>query len=48
VLGRLALDPEAVGLLGGAWSGRLEKSLLIRSARELAGKLDKTLSDTMS
>lgn len=44
VLGRLAVDPEAVGLLGGAWSGRLEKSLLIRSARELAGKLDKALS----
>lgn len=45
VLGRLAYDPEAVGLLGGGWSGRLEKSLLIRSARELAGKLDKVLSD---
>ena len=43
VLGRLAVDPEAVGLLGGAWSGRLERSLLIRSARELAGKLDKVL-----
>jgi hypothetical protein len=43
VLGRLADDPEAVGLLGGAWSGRLEKSLLVRSARDLAGKLDKAL-----
>jgi hypothetical protein len=47
VLGRLAVDPEAVGLLGGAWSGRLEKSLLIRSARELAAKLDKALPDPM-
>lgn len=47
VLGRLAVDPEAVGLLGGAWSGRLEKSLLIRSARQLATELDKVLPDAV-
>lgn len=45
VLGRLAYDPEAVGMLGGAWSSRLERSLLIRSARELASKLDRALTD---
>jgi MinD-like ATPase involved in chromosome partitioning or flagellar assembly len=40
VLGRLALDPEGVQLLGAGRTGRLEKSLFLRSARELARKLD--------
>jgi hypothetical protein len=39
VLGRIALDPKGAGMLTGEWVGRLDKSLLIRSAREVAAKL---------
>jgi hypothetical protein len=39
VLGGLALDPKGAELLGGGWGGRLDRSLLIRSAREVAGEL---------
>ncbi|WP_019634991.1 hypothetical protein [Actinomadura atramentaria] len=39
VLGGLALDPKGAELLGGRWGGRLDRSLLIRSAREAAGTL---------
>lgn len=39
VLGGLALDPKGAELLSGRWGGRLERSLLIRSAREVAGDL---------
>jgi hypothetical protein len=39
VLGGLALDPKGAGLLSGSWGGRLDRSLLIRSAREVAGEL---------
>jgi hypothetical protein len=39
VIGRIALDPRGAGLLAGEWVGRLDRSLLIRSAREIAAKL---------
>ncbi|WP_246053223.1 hypothetical protein [Actinocorallia herbida] len=39
VLGGLAYDPKGAQMLRGQWGGRLDKSLLIRSARELAGNL---------
>ena len=39
VLGGLAYDPKGAEMLRGQWGGRLDKSLLIRSARELAGGL---------
>jgi hypothetical protein len=39
VVGGFAFDPKGAELLRGQWGGRLDKSLLIRSARELAGIL---------
>jgi hypothetical protein len=39
VLGRVALDPKGAGLLSGEWIGRLDKSLLVRSVRQIAGQL---------
>ncbi|WP_242889199.1 hypothetical protein [Actinomadura litoris] len=39
VLGGLALDPKGAELLSGRWGGRLDRSLLIRSAREVAADL---------
>ncbi len=39
VLGGLALDPKGADLLSGRWGGRLDRSLLIRSAREVAADL---------
>ena len=39
VLGRLAYDPKGAGMLAGEWAGRLDKSLLVRSARDVAGRL---------
>lgn len=44
VLGRFAHDREAVGLLSGTWSGRLDRTLLVRSARELAVDLANRLT----
>ncbi|WP_225992896.1 hypothetical protein [Actinomadura rudentiformis] len=44
VLGGLALDPKGAELLAGSWGGRLDRSLLIRSAREVAGELVGRLS----
>jgi hypothetical protein len=38
-VGGLAYDPKGAELLGGQWGGRLDRSLLIRTARELAGRL---------
>ncbi|GGK65803.1 hypothetical protein Sme01_23900 [Sphaerisporangium melleum] len=35
----LAYDPKGAELLKGQWGGRLDRSLLIRTARELAGRL---------
>ncbi len=39
VLGRIAYDPIGAGTLAGEWSDRLSRSLLMRSARDVAGKL---------
>lgn len=38
-VGGLAHDPKGAELLRGQWGGRLDRSLLIRTARELAGRL---------
>lgn len=39
VLGRIAYDPAGAGMITGEWVGRLDKSLLIRSARDVAGRV---------
>lgn len=39
VLGGLALDPKGAQMLSGRWGGRLDRSLLIRSARQIAADL---------
>jgi hypothetical protein len=39
VLGGIAFEPRSAQLLRGEWGGRLDKSLLIRTAREVAGQL---------
>ena len=44
VLGRIALDPKGAGMLSGEWVGRLDKSLLVRSTRDIAGQLSKRLA----
>ncbi|WP_051713087.1 hypothetical protein [Spirillospora albida] len=46
VLGGLALDPKGAELLSGGWGGRLDRSLLIRSAREVAADLIGRLAAT--
>jgi hypothetical protein len=35
----LARDPRGAGLLSGTWGGKLDRTLLLRSAREVAGQL---------
>jgi MinD-like ATPase involved in chromosome partitioning or flagellar assembly len=44
VLGRVALDPKGAGMLSGEWVGRLDKSLLVRSTRDIAGQLARHLA----
>lgn len=39
VLGGLAYDPQSAEALCGEWGGHLNRSMLIRTARELAGRL---------
>jgi hypothetical protein len=39
VLGGIAFEPRSAELLRGEWGGRLDKSLLIRTAREVVGEL---------
>ena len=39
VIGRIAYDPKGAGMLTGEWVGRLDKSLLVRSARDVAARL---------
>lgn len=39
VLGGFAMDPKGAEMLRGQWGGRLDRSLLIRSARQIAGEL---------
>src|SRR6266487_3906785 len=43
VLGGLADEPKSADLLGGEWGGKLDKSLLIRTAREIAAHLAEQL-----
>jgi hypothetical protein len=39
VLGGLAYEPRSAEQLRGEWGGRLDRSLLIRTARDLAGRI---------
>jgi hypothetical protein len=39
VLGGLADEPRSADLLRGEWGGKLDRSLLLRTARDLAGRL---------
>jgi hypothetical protein len=39
VLGGIAYEPKGAERLGGDWGGNLDKTLLIRTAREVAGQL---------
>jgi hypothetical protein len=39
VLGGIAYEPRSAELLSGEWGGKLDKSLLIRTARAVAGEL---------
>ncbi len=43
LVGGIADDPKGAELLGGAWGGRLDKTLLIRTARETAQQLAASL-----
>jgi hypothetical protein len=43
VIGRFAHDPAGAAQLSGRWGGRLDRSLLVRSARELAVTIDARL-----
>ncbi|MBI1759414.1 MAG: hypothetical protein HYR62_09355 [Actinobacteria bacterium] len=44
VVGRIAYDPAGAGMITGEWLGRLDRSLLIRSARQVATRLAQTLA----
>jgi len=44
VIGGLAYDPQSAEALRGEWGGRLNRSLLMRTARELAGRLASSLA----
>ena len=39
VIGGIAHEPKSAEMLRGEWGGKLDKSLLIRTAREVAGQL---------
>ena len=39
VVGGLAYEPKSAEMLRGSWGGKLDKSMLIRTAREIAGRL---------
>jgi hypothetical protein len=45
VIGGLAYEPKSADQLRGQWGGKLDKSLLIRTAREIAGHLAAQLAD---
>jgi hypothetical protein len=45
VLGRIARDEAAAAMLRGQWGGRLSRSLLVRSAREVATVLTNSLDN---
>jgi hypothetical protein len=43
VLGGIALEPRSADQLRGAWGGKLDRSLLIRTARQIAAQLTASL-----
>lgn len=43
VLGGIALEPKSADQLRGAWGGKLDRSLLIRTARQIAAQLSSSL-----
>lgn len=43
VVGRVAYDAQGAGMLTGEWLGRLDRSLLVRSVRQIAGRLAQTV-----
>lgn len=45
VLGPIAYDPSGAGTLAGEWSGRLNSSPLMRTARELGHQLRRSLAE---
>lgn len=45
VLGRIAYDPAGAGTLAGEWSGTLNSSPLMRSARELGHQLCRSVNE---
>jgi MinD-like ATPase involved in chromosome partitioning or flagellar assembly len=45
VLGRVAYDPVGAGTIAGEWSGTLNSSALMRSARELGHQLARSLAE---
>lgn len=45
VIGRIADDPEGAGMLTGEWHGRLDKSLLVRSVRDIAVQLSQSVAE---
>lgn len=45
VLGNVAYDPAGAGTLAGEWSGKLNSSPLMRSARELAHQLCRSVNE---
>ncbi len=48
VAGGLAYDPRSAEALRGEWGGRLNRSLLIRTARDLAGRLASPLATAVT
>jgi hypothetical protein len=44
VVGVVAGDPKGAALLSGQWGGRVARSLLVRSAREVAGHVHRMLA----
>jgi hypothetical protein len=48
ILGGLAYEPRAAEALGGEQNGRLGRSLLLRTARDLAGRLARSLAPAVA
>jgi len=48
MLGGLAYDPPSAEALCGEWGGRLNRSMLIRTARDLAGRLAAPLAPAVA
>jgi hypothetical protein len=48
ILGGLAYEPKAAEALGGEQRGHLGRSLLLRTARDLAGRLSRSLAPAVA